>query len=306
MIVEAAWLYYYEDRTQNEIAGSLGVSRSSVATYLQQARGMGLVEVRLAPSLFNTRIVARDLQQKYGLQEVLVAPGPEGSLDRVAQLAARRLPDLLEAGDWLGVSWGQTVWTVAEKMARRPIEDLSVVQLVGAMRTPYGFDSTNCAALIASAVAGRVVNLHAPAILSSAAVADALRNEEIIARQINALSEINKVIFAAGSVEDNSHIVLCGIATPDDLREYRALGAVGMVCGRFIDRDGNHIEGSLDPRMIGVLPQTIKGLSVGMMVSVGADKIQSMDAALQGGYATHLVTDLPTALGILGFGNSSP
>ena len=299
IIVEAAWAYYYEDRTQSEIAGMLGVSRSSVATYLQQARDAGIVEVRLDPDRFDTRTTAEALRAHYGLQEVLVAPGRTGSLDRVAQLAARRLPDLLMPGDRLGVAWGQTVATLADCLVARRIEDLKVLQLVGAMRTPYGFDTTNCAARIAAAFTGRVVNLHAPAILSTAALAEALRREELIARQLDALTEINKVVFAVGSVTDQSHIVLCGIATPASLAEYRKMGAVGIVLGRFINRQGEHIEGPLDPRLIGLLPAGIRNREMSMLVSCGPEKVLSIDAALRGGYANRLVTDLPTAEAIL-------
>lgn len=299
IIVEAAWAYYYENRTQNEIAGDLGVSRSSVATYLQQARDAGIVEVRLDPERFDTRTTADALRRHYGLKEVLVAPGRTGSLERVAQLAARRLPDLLAAEDRLGVAWGQTVGTLADYLVPRRIEGLTVLQLVGAMRTPYGFDTTNCAARIAAAFSGRVVNLHAPAILSTPELAEALRREELIARQLDALTGINKVVFAVGSVTDQSHIVLCGIATPDSLAEYRQLGAVGIVLGRFIDREGRHVEGPLDPRLIGLLPAGIRNLEVSMLVSCGADKVLSIDAALRGGYANRLVTDLNTAQAIL-------
>ncbi|NPD17272.1 sugar-binding transcriptional regulator [Xinfangfangia sp. D13-10-4-6] len=299
IIVEAAWAYYYEDRTQNEIAGMLGVSRSSVAMYLQQAREAGLVEVRLDPARFDTRTLAEALRSHYGLKEVWVAPGRTGSIERVAQLAARQLPDLLAPGDRLGVAWGQTVGTLAEYLVPKEIPDLKVLQLVGAMRTPYGFDTTNCAARIAAAFSGRVVNLHAPAILSTPELATALRQEELITRQLDALTEINKVVFAVGSVNDQSHIVLCGIATPAALEEYRKLGAVGIVLGRFVDRNGEHIEGPLDPRLIGLLPQAIRGREMSMLVSCGADKVLSIDAALRGGYANRLVTDLPTAEAVL-------
>ncbi|MFI5408178.1 sugar-binding transcriptional regulator [Kaistia sp. UC242_56] len=305
LILEAAWLYYYEDRNQSEIAETLGVSRSSIVGYLQQARERGIVEVRLDPKSFARHRYARTLQERYGLADVQIAPGDTFSLERAALLAARCLPDLLEPGDTLGVAWGQTVFTLSEHVTRRAVPELTVVQMVGAVNSPYGFDSESCASRIAAAFGGRCVNLHVPAIVSSAAMAEALQRESVIAAQLCELDHINKALFAVGSCEIDSHIVTSGIAGPEDLADYQARGAVGLICSRFIDKAGNHLPGRLDERMIGLTPDKIRGLSTGILVSSGAEKIVGMAAALQGGYATHLFTDLPTAAGIVELGNAA-
>jgi deoxyribonucleoside regulator len=299
IILEAAWLYYYEERNQNEIAEALGVSRSSVVGYLQHARERGIVEVRLDPSSFARHRYARELKERYGLIDVQIAPGDGFSLDRVAILAARCLPDLVVAGDTLGVAWGQTVFTLSEHIVPRLIPELTVVQMVGAMSSPYGFDTESCASQIAASLGGRCVNLHVPAIVSSHAMAVAIQQEAIIASQLEELTHINKVLFAAGSCNADSHIVSSGIASLDDLAEYQRNGAVGVVCGRFIDNRGQHIKGHLDDRLIGVTPDRVRGLETGILVSCGPDKIEAIHAALLGGYATHLFTDMPTAAGIL-------
>ena len=215
---------FYEDRNQSEIAETLGVSRSSVVGYLQQARDRGIVEVRLDPNSFARHHYARALKARYGLVDVQIAPGDAFSLERAALLAARCLPDLLEPGDTLGVAWGQTVFTLSDHVTPRAIADLTIVQMVGAVNSPYGFDSESCASRIAAAFGGRCVNLHVPAIVSSAAMAEALQRESVIAAQLSELGHINKALFAVGSCEIDSHIVTSGIAGPDDLADYRARG----------------------------------------------------------------------------------
>lgn len=305
LILEAAWLYYYEDRNQSEIADLLGVSRSSVVGYLQSARERGIVEVRLDPKSFARHHYAQALKERFGLADVQLAPGDGGSLERVAHVAARALPDLLEPGDTLGVAWGQTVFTLSERIAPRPIADLTVVQLVGAVNSPYGFDSESCASRIAAAFGGRCVNLHVPAIVSSQVMAEALAQERVIADQLKEQARINKVLFAVGSCNADSHIVSSGIADLDNLADYRARGAVGLICSRFIDGAGDHLVGSLDARMIGLVPSRMRGLSVGMLVSCGSEKVLGILAALRGGYVTHLFTDVPTAAGVLSASEAS-
>src|SRR6185437_9462277 len=47
-IVWAAWLYYEERMTQEEVAEQLGVSRASVVNFLQEARDRNIVTIAVA------------------------------------------------------------------------------------------------------------------------------------------------------------------------------------------------------------------------------------------------------------------
>jgi DNA-binding transcriptional regulator LsrR (DeoR family) len=72
-----------------------------------------------------------------------------------------------------------------------------------------------------------------------------------------------------------------------------------VVCGRFIDANGEPVRGPLDERMIGIEQDMLRGKQMGLLVSVGLDKAEAMLAALRGGYATHLVTSQSSARHLL-------
>ncbi|MEX6506804.1 sugar-binding transcriptional regulator [Jiella sp. M17.18] len=298
-VLEAAWLYYNEERNQNEIAERLGVSRATVVNYLQQARDQGLVELRLNQAMFNRQKLATSLRDRFGLADALVVPGPVYSQAAVALAAARYVPDLVERGDIVGIAWGQTIFAMAEKMLPRAVPDLTVVQMVGSMPTPYIFTAESCSTNVALKLSGRAVNLYAPAALSSPEAAAVMRAEPLIRRHFELLARMRKAIFAVGSMSPDSHVVESGIATLDDLEAYAARGAVGVVCGRFIDAAGRHVAGPIDERMIGITPDRLSGLSAGVLVSSGHERVAAMRGAMVGGYVTHLVTDEPTAQAIL-------
>ncbi|GKX35350.1 MAG: DeoR family transcriptional regulator [Rhizobiaceae bacterium MnEN-MB40S] len=299
ILLRAAWMYYYENKNQSDIAQEFGVSRATVVNYLQQARERGLVEIRLDPVAFNRQRLSVELCRNYGLQEAVVIPGSELDLGGVALGAAKRFPDLLDEGDVVGVAWGMTIFSMSEKITPRRIDNVTIVQMVGSMESPYVFAAESCSTNIARRLGARVANFYAPAILSSVEAARILRQEPVIQSQFAELDRINKAVFAVGSCEASSHVVESGIASLDDLQDYIARGAVGVVCGRFIDGRGNHVVGRLDERMIGITPDALRGLTVGMLVSNGFDKVAGMRAAMLGGYVTHLVTDAPTAQAIL-------
>ncbi len=303
IVIEAAWLYYHDGMNQTEIAGHLGVSRATVVNYLQEAKERGYIRISLAPKAFTTHRLAEEMRERFGLAAVYVVPDGTGTeedaLLRVARGAAEWLPSLLEPGDKLGVSWGRTVYEMAEAMPQVQTDRITVSQLVGSMATPYGFTAEICSAHLAQRLGAKLINLHAPAVLSDPELAARLRAEPIIRDQIDALSHCNKAIFAAGSCDHSSHIVSSGLASHDDLDWYIRRGATGVLCGRFIDAEGRFIPGELDDRMIGVELDKLQGLDMGLLVSVGADKVAPMLAAISGGYVTHVVTSVATAKGML-------
>lgn len=303
IVVETAWLYYHDELNQTEIAKKLDVSRATVVNYLQEAREKGFIRLTLSPSVFSGHKLSHILRDKFGLKSVLVIPDGNAEeakkADRVARGAAEWLPDLLEPGDVLGVAWGQTLFQVADSLVASKIDDLKVVQLTGSMATPYGFDAEIVSANLALGLGAQCVNLHAPAILTNVELATQLKAEPIISSQIEALKNCNKAIFAAGSCTADSHVVSGGLATQEDLRLYTQKGAVGVLCGKFIDAKGAAIAGPLEARMIGVALEDLVGLEMGLLVSAGVDKAEAMLAVLRGGYTTHLVTNALTAAKII-------
>jgi len=299
IVIEAAWMYHHDGLNQNEIARLLQVSRATIVNYLQEAKERGFIRISLAPEAFTSHQLAQDLRKKFNLQAAFVLPHGIGTDDealmRVARGAAEWLPSLLNPGDRLGVAWGRTTYEVAEAIEQTNISGLTVSQLIGSMATPYGFTAEICSANIAQSLGASCINLHAPAVLSNPELAAQLRNEPIIRAQLDALSHCNKTIFAAGSCKPNSHIVSSGVATVKDVNWYIEQGAIGVLCGRFIDAQGRQITGELDERIIAVTLDKLQGLEMGMLVSEGADKVAPMLAAIAGGYVTHIVTSNKTA-----------
>lgn len=103
------------------------------------------------------------------------------------------------------------------------------------MPTLHGFGSETCSVDIANKLSAECINLYCTAILSNKKLAQQLRSKPIIARQLAIMTTCNKAIFAAGTCNENSHVVSCGLVTKEELHYYRQQGAIGVLCGQFID-----------------------------------------------------------------------
>ncbi len=302
-IIEAAWCYYHEGFNQSEIAARLDVSRASVVNYLAESRRRNYVRVTLDSDIFLHNQLAAELRDAYSLKEVLVIPADPAdearSVDRVIRAASDWLPQLLENGDMLGVAWGETIYRLAEIAPRHTFDDLVIVQLVGSRPSVRGFTAEDCSSTLAQRFGAQCVNLHVPLCLSSASLCQQLVAEPVVAEQLALVGDCTKVIFAAGTCFDDSHIVRTGLLKPSELARYRRMGAVGVICGRLIDADGVPMSVPVEDRMIGVTLEQMRAKNLGLLVSAERDRVAAARAAIVGGYVTHFATCSETARSLL-------
>lgn len=310
VLANAAILYYKEGLTQNEIAKRMGVSRATVVTYLRLARENNIVDIRVNGASFSSSKLSKDLKDKFSLNDAYVAdytPDDADGADRrienlnkhVARVGAAALYDILKPNDVVGVAWGETIHFLSEELSRGRIEGLTVCQMIGSMKTPLLSAAETCAIRIASRLGADCNTLHTPAVLSSAELAAALRAEPIIKSQLEKFSEFTRTIFSVGNCDANTHIVRSSITTGEEFQWYKSRGAVGVLCGRFIDEQGEHIAGSMDDRMIGITLDELRQLNCGVLVAGGPEKLSAIRATLAGKYVSHLVVDENTARQLL-------
>ncbi len=300
--VEAAWLYYHDGLNQSEIAARMRISRASVVNYLNEARSRGWVRVHLDSDVFRGQRLAAELCEAYGLAEALVIPDDPADPDltgRVTRAVADWLPRLLEPGDRLGVSWGATVYQMAQQVPQHPVPDLTVVQLLGSRPAAFGFAAEACTAILAQKLGGECINLHVPLILSDKGLRDALCNEPVVKAQLDALASCNKTILACGTCDADAHVVRSGILSPEEMEHYRARGAEGVICARLIDASGNPVVAEVENRMIGVTLEQMKGKDMALLVAAGAGRARPARAALLGGFVTHFATSARLAQELL-------
>jgi lsr operon transcriptional repressor len=86
LLLRAAWYYYKDELTQDEIARRLSMSRASVGRLLDRARKVGLVSISL-----NTEYLDA-CELRGGLRETVVLAGGLGGTDREKERADHHAP----------------------------------------------------------------------------------------------------------------------------------------------------------------------------------------------------------------------
>lgn len=300
--VWACWLYYEDGLTQGDIADVMGISRATVNSYLAEARERGIVNIAIEPARLASLSVAQELKRHFGLADCLVVPSEDTArplIDSIGVAGAQALHRLIKSGDTIAVSWGRTVLAIGERAEVPGLQDVTVIQATGGTRASFAYTPELCAAALADAVNGKLINLSAPAIVSANAVREAFLQEPLIASQFEVLARANKALLGISSLRPNSTIHTSGFFESVSLQEYLAKGAVGVVAGRFIDGQGRPVAGPLDERTIGISLDMLKNVDLRIAAAGGFDKVPAILAALRGGYVNVLITDAATGRGIL-------
>lgn len=292
-MVWAAWLYYEERLTQGDVADRMGVSRATVNNLLAEARRREIVSIAVSPSHLQSVRAARTLADRFRLAGCVVVPGgaAASSFERLGWAGARLLAQVLRADDVLGVAWGRTVLSLSDALPPLALPSVTVVQVAGSAVSTGEFSPESCTSNISSRIGGRCVNLLAPGIVSRPEVKEILMAEPALIAQFDLLRSCNKILFGVAGLDPASMPSRSGYLSPEIGRRYAALGAVGVMAGRCIDRDGAPVHGELDGRMIGLTLDELRRIPERICVAGGAGKVEAIRAMLRGGYASTLVTD---------------
>jgi DNA-binding transcriptional regulator LsrR (DeoR family) len=292
IIHKAAWLYYTHGLRQDEVAKKLDISRASVAMYLRKARETGIVSISTSTQLFAEDVMARELEDAFGLDAVWVVPHatPSGDQAEVPLVASGVFLELVRRGDRIGIAWGHTVYAIADVMSYADLQDVTVVQLCGNLGAPYSYRPDQCTMEIARRLNAKGLNFYAPLVLTSQRLAEELRDEPVIREQLAGIADCNLALYSVGTVDEDSHVVKCGALTPAEMRALKAEGAAGVIAGQIIDAGGRALDCSYNRRVISADLASIRAIPKRLMVAHEDAKFEPLRAALAGGLCSHLVT----------------
>lgn len=306
LLSNVALLYYGEGLTQGEIAKRLKVSRATVVNMLRESRDLGIVDIRVDGRHLSGSTLSRDLREAFGLEDVYVAEvgdvavqNRDDTLAQLGRVASTAFLDIVEPGDRVGVAWGETILAVAEAMPANPVRDVEVCQLIGSMISERVPASENCTIQIAAKLGAQCYTLHAPGLISDAALAEQFRSEPTIRAQLQRLSELDFCLYSIGNVAPETHLVAAGIATGGELAEARDKGAVGIVCCRYIDSAGNEVNLPPSDRLVAAETADLRAAKRKLLAVCGVDRRHAVLAALRGCLVTHLCVDTALAHSLL-------
>lgn len=299
----AVWLYHVEGLTQNDIATQLGINRVMVVRLLADAKRRNEVRVTISAPLTELMQVERELETRYGIDRVIVAPFSDSEGDPVKVIAAAAgafISGEMKAGLTVGVGWGRTLYNTLPFISGETLEDFRVVSLLGGIAAARRFNPAEFAWQFAELFQGEGFLIPAPAVVDSPETKHALLERCGLSAIFEMADKLDMALLSVGGITTLTTSYRTGYLSEADRRSLIDAGAVGDVLYNFIDAAGNLVDHEVNTRVISANLARLRRTPERVLISGGKDKLVALKAAIQTLAPTVLVTDEYSASFLVG------
>ena len=305
-MIIAAKMYYIDGLSQDEIAKSIHVSRPSVSRLLQACIKEGIVQIRIDDVSSFGKELGKKIVDTYGIAAAIVVPqsySVEADKEKVGQAAAAYIESLLSPGMLIGIAWGTTIHSIVKNIKANSFVKADVIQLLGGTGNKTNDTDANMMALtLAKALGGDSYILQAPFMVQSKILRELLMEEPHVKNHFQKIKSTELAIIGLGSTKPElSAQFRSGHINLEDSEKLISEGAVGDICGSYIDINGHRCHSSLCDRMIAVSLDDIKRIPTVVGVAAGEKKADIIVGALRGRYIDVLITDEKAAVSVLNY-----
>jgi DNA-binding transcriptional regulator LsrR (DeoR family) len=248
--LRAAWLYYIEGLTQEQVAQNLDISRIKAFRLLAATRDEGIVQISLNSHAEPLIRLQRALEKHLGLFEAIVVPSSDQSEASISAVighaTGRYLSDRLQDGLTVGVGWGATLQACMSHLKWREINDLSVISLLGGLTHSMADNPSAVAWRLAEFYKTELFQITAPVFVPNVALAKELWEIQELKALKSKVSDIDLAVLSVADVSKQASIFRRGLLTAQDAESLQAAGAAQSAEGDYIGR--RHSQSSDHPR----------------------------------------------------------
>ncbi len=305
-MIMAAKMYYIDGLSQEEIAQRIHVSRPSVSRLLSACVREGIVQIRIDDVSSYGKELGKRIVDVYGIRAAIVVPqghSAEADKEKVGQAAADYIASLLSPGMLIGIAWGTTIHSIVQHIKPDSPVRADVIQLLGGMGNKTNDTDAGMMALnLGRALGGDSYILQAPFMVQSKILRHLLMEEPHIKSHFQKIKSTDLAIIGLGSTKPElSAQFRSGHINLEDSEKLISEGAVGDICGSYIDINGHRCHSSLCDRMIAVSLDDLKRIPTVIGVAAGEPKADIIVGALRGRYIDVLITDERAAASVLNY-----
>ncbi|MET0747324.1 MAG: sugar-binding transcriptional regulator [Rhizobium sp.] len=291
----AGWLYYVAGRTQDEIAGAMGISRQSAQRLVSLAVAERLIKVRLDHPIAACLQLAEDLRQKFNLTHVEVVPGDPGSTSStvgIAEAAAAEIERWLKRPDpiVLAIGTGRTLKAAVDQLPVIDCMQHRVVSLTGNIGPDGSAAYYNVIFSMADAIKARHYPMPLPVLVSAASERELLHAQALVRSTLDISAKADVTFVGIGEMGIEAPLCVDGFLAKDEMLALMDKGATGEICGWIFDGQGNLVDNDINERVASA-PIPSRETSTVIGIAKGKRKFEAIKAALIGRQINGLITD---------------
>jgi DNA-binding transcriptional regulator LsrR (DeoR family) len=275
-----------------------------VSRLLTTARDRGIVRISVDDYDPRDRDLERKLRDRFGLRSAVVVQAmgntPASIRRAVGYFAAPPVAEWIARQRTVGVAGGRTLAELVHHIEPQAQEGgPTFIQLMGAIGSnPGRIDASEQSRSLARRFHGAFRTLNTPAFAQSQRARNMFLSHAEIQAVWNTFDAIDLAIVGLGTLEESAFSER-GVIEGAALAEVRTAGAVGEICGRFLDDRGRECDSSLRDRVISIGLDELRQCADVTAVLSGSARAHALRAAIRGGILKSVVMDQSAAYSLL-------
>ncbi|MCI1986769.1 MAG: sugar-binding transcriptional regulator [Lactobacillus sp.] len=302
LLTRVAYQYYILGQTQQEIAETLNLGRSTISRLLTRARQEGIISIKIAGADTELLALEAQLKERFGLRNVdLISTTTDMSeQDKETALAhesARYLKQIIRPNDHVGIAWGSILAKMVGQLDHPKTTNAIFVPLVGGPSAANAEYHVNTIVYdLARQFGGTSVYINAAAVQESRYLRDGIMHARYFQELANAWQHLDIAFVGVGgplAKATNSH--WRDLLTEADIMLLKEQKAIGDCCCTFFDQHGKLLAPSLRQRTIAIALSQLQKVPISVAVARSQNKVPSLKALLSMAIVNTLITDEETA-----------
>lgn len=297
--------YYYQlGMTQDQIAKKMSISRQRVNRIIKKCVDLGIVKIEIKGIDQDYLEIEKELEKKYSLKEAVVVDAGEDLFVSLGKIAARYLEKVVKDNDSIGFSRGRTLSALLDALSPMQKKNVSVVQLVGGVNFAQTANEScmrydDIVRRASEAFNAEAHFLYAPAVVTSKELKDSLLEEKSFKEMFAKIRKCTMIVVGIGKALSAKDAKKRSSIAYEDYLKIIDRNAVGEICARHFDIDGNSVNGDADSKIMGIEIEDLKKIPLRIGIAGGDEKRDAVLGALNGKYINVLIVDSATALKLL-------
>ncbi|MGO2927541.1 MAG: sugar-binding transcriptional regulator [Leuconostoc citreum] len=284
--------YYLNKLPFGDISKKYNISRYLVNKYLNEAVKVGIVKIEITENSNRNPQIENILRDKFKDINFYVVQDDINNIttsEHLANFAATYVDEVLQDNNKIvGLTWGETIYTMIDSLKNRPLERVKFTQFLGEnMKYNSTAGSMRMVERAAKKVSGEFITLPAPLYILNDSVRNGLYSEPSLQNTIAVADNMDALITGVGTILSLDSIPIWKQNLNAIFSTVNTQEIAGLIYGRPYDING---------RFLNLEADKVLGLSIDQILKVpkriclvrGKSKYKPVIGAIKG----KLITDV--------------
>lgn len=292
--------YYLSKMAISDISKKYHLSRYLIMKYLDEAISSGIVDINIHTKYDRNVILERTLMHHFPINHLFVIKDPTNPLERdevVTSFAANQVQSLISNSRIVGLTWGETIYSILDHFNKQTGEQLIFTQFMGEnMKYHSSAASMRMVQKAASKYDAPYYTIPGPLYILNNSARKALYKEPAFTAAFKSANQMDLVICGLGTLQSINSIAAWHDHITDIFPGVDTKAIAGMAFGRPFDIKGQFLIEDKKDKTFSLPLQQILQVPRRLAIVQRKTKYRAALGALRGGLFTDMILTESVAL----------